>query len=314
MNYRQLADPQLRLAAVNVPFNKHIIPWANAFQSAALTLTRTPAQVRHSLLRLKGHKGYGFRTDIFEPEGSDGALPALIYAHGGAFCYRAAAYHKKLACAYALKAGCRVFFPDYHLAPKYPYPAAYEDIVELYRYIQAHSAALRIDPEKIGLAGDSAGAALAALVCRRYEREGLKRPCLQMLVYPVTDAAMETESMRRFTDTPLRNAENNRRMWAYYRRGLGGEEQYLPSPMHNALPEIIPDTYIEAAELDCLHDEGLAYGKKLCAAGARVEINDTKGTFHGYDIVLSGEIVGTNIEKRVGFLRNCCFKNNKCRR
>lgn len=303
MNYRKLIDPELHSAARRMPFNKYMFPCANAFQSVALAVTRVPEGVWQSYVMLTGHEGLRFRVDIFEPESANGALPALIYAHGGAFSYKAAAYHKRLACVYARDAGCRVLFPDYHLAPKYPYPAAYEDVLALYRYVQSHAAALAVDITRIGLAGDSAGAALAALVGCRYEREGLARPCLQMLVYPVTDAGMESASMRRFTDTPLWNAPSNRRMWEYYRRGLSASALLEPSPMHNPLPARIPDTYIETAEFDCLHDEGIAYAEKLRSAGARVTINDTKGTFHGYDIVLNSKIVRESIKKRVAFLK-----------
>lgn len=110
-----------------------------------------------------------------------------------------------LACVYAMKAKCRVYFPEYHLTPKYPYPAAYGDVMALYKHIMKHSEELEIDDEKIGLAGDSAGAALAALICNRYEHENLKPPCIQMLVYPLTDVTMQTDSMKRFSDTPLWN-------------------------------------------------------------------------------------------------------------
>lgn len=73
--------------------------------------------------------------------------------------------------------------------------------------------------------------------------------------------------------------------------------------MHNQLPQIIPDTYIETAEIDCLHDEGIIYGKKLREAGVNVEINETKGTIHGYDVAINTQIATSNIEKRIRFLK-----------
>ncbi len=73
--------------------------------------------------------------------------------------------------------------------------------------------------------------------------------------------------------------------------------------MHSGLPQIIPDTYIETAEYDCLHDEGILYGKRLREAGANVEINETRGTIHGYDSALNTKIAIQNIEKRVLFLK-----------
>jgi acetyl esterase len=127
-------------------------------------------------------------------------------------------------------------------------------------------------------------------------------PCLQMLAYPVTDAEMCTDSMKEFTDTPKWKARDNERMWQYY----CGEDQELrqqASPMHAAIPDKMPPTYIETAQFDCLHDEGILFAQRLKEAGADVEINDTKGTFHGYDDALDAEIVRKNVERRIGFLR-----------
>lgn len=303
MNYRKYIDPELRKIARKIPYNKLIIKCANVFQTVSLYFTRVPDGVSNQNITIEGYKGLKYKTEIFEPSGAKGKLPCLIYVHGGAFSYKASAYHKKLACIYAMRANCRVYFPDYHLTPEYPYPAAYEDILALYRYIMGNSERLGVDAGRIGAAGDSAGASIAALICNRYEQEGLKRPCLQMLVYPFTDITMQTESMKRFTDTPLWNAKNNRRMRSYYCGKLKTEDAYGASPMHSSLPRVIPDTYIETTEFDCLHDEGVLYGEKLREAGANVEINDTKGTIHGYDFAINSKIAARNIEKRVLFLQ-----------
>ncbi len=303
MKYKNQINPELKKIARNVPYNKMIIKCANIFQVISLRLTTVPKDVTNRNITIKGYKGLKFKVEIFEPSNVKEKLPCLIYVHGGAFSYKASAYHKKLACIYAMKAKCRVYFPDYHLTPKYPYPAAYDDVLALYKYVMENSEKLGINNEKIGVAGDSAGGSIAALICNNYEHEGLKRPCLQMLVYPLTDINMQTDSMKKFSDTPLWNSKNNRRMWLYYCTNLKAEDTYGASPMHSNLPQIIPDAYIETAEYDCLHDEGILYGKKLQEAGANVEINDTVGTIHGYDFALNTKIAISNIKKRILFLK-----------
>lgn len=303
MKYKNQINPELKKIARNVPYNKAIIKCANIFQVISLRLTMIPKDVANKNITIKGHKGLKFKVEIFEPSNVKEKLPCLIYVHGGAFSYKASAYHKKLACIYAMKAKCRVYFPDYHLTPKYPYPAAYDDVLALYKYVMENSEELGIDNEKIGVAGDSAGASIAALICNNYEHEDSKQPCLQMLVYPLTDINMQTDSMKKFSDTPLWNSKNNKRMWLYYCTNLKAEDAYGASPMHSSLPQIIPDTYIETAEYDCLHDEGILYGKKLQEAGANVEINDTVGTIHGYDCALNTKIAINNIKKRIQFLK-----------
>ena len=303
MNYKNRVDPELKHIAKKVPYNRLVIKCANIFQAVSLHFTAIPEEITHSAITLAGYRHLPFKVDIFEPSQAGRKLPCLIYVHGGAFSYRASAYHKKLACMYAAKANCRVYFPDYHLMPRYPYPAAYQDVLALYRYISDHPDPYGIDPERIGVAGDSAGASIAALICNNYEQESLTRPCLQMLVYPLTDATMQTDSMQQFSDTPLWNSKNNKRMWRYYRKNLSIAEIDRVSPMHSHLPPSIPDTYIETAEYDCLRDEGLLYGKKLQEAGANVEMNETSGTIHGYDSALTSKIAIQNTEKRILFLK-----------
>lgn len=303
MKYKKLISSELKQIARNVPYNKLIIKFANIFQVISFNLIKIPNEVINRDITIKGYKGLKFKVEIFEPSNVKEKLPCLIYVHGGAFSYKASAYHKKLACMYAIKAKCRVYFPDYHLTPKYPYPAAYNDVVALYKCIMENSEEFRIDNEKIGMAGDSAGASIAALICNNYEHEDLKQPCIQMLIYPLTDVDMQTDSMKKFSDTPLWNSKNNKRMWLYYCKNLKVKDIYSVSPMHTSLPQIIPDTYIETAEYDCLHDEGMLYGKRLEKAGASVEINETKGTIHGYDSALNTNIAISNIEKRILFLK-----------
>ena len=303
MNYKELIDPELRKSANSFPFNPAIVAVGNLYQDLEWGRTKAPEGMEETEIVTEGTQKLSVKTTVFSMADAQADAPALIYVHGGAFAYKAAAYQKKLAMIYAKKAGCKVFFPHYHLAPKYPYPAAYEDVMALYRYVTEHARELGVDPARIGIAGDSAGASLAALVGNRWEEENVKMPCLQMLVYPVTDARMETESMKLFTDTPNWDSKANERMWNYY-CGKDPEKRDKASPMWCDLPSALPVTYIETAEFDCLHDEGLAYAWKLKQAGVDVEINETEGTFHGYDAAIDTQIVKQQISRRISFLRS----------
>ena len=83
------------------------------------------------------------------------------------------------------------------------------------------------------------------------------------------------------------------------------EEISVAVPMKNPLPETLPPTYIETAEFDCLHDEAIAYVKHIQGIAKRIEVNETKGTVHGYDTVLKHPITLENIEKRINFMEKC---------
>lgn len=308
MKYNNI-NSELKPFARNVPYNKFIIKFANIFQSVSFYMTRVPKGIINKHITIKGYKGLKMRVEVFEPSNVNEKLPCLIYIHGGAFSYKASRYHKQLACMYAIKARCRVYFPDYHLTPRYPYPAAYADVLALYKYIMGNAEEFGIDNEKIGVAGDSAGALIAALICNRYDYEVLTKPCVQMLIYPVIDINMQTDSMEKFSDTPLWNSKNNKRMWTYFCRDLDIKDRYEASLMHSCLPQMMPDTYIETAEYDCLHDEGIIYGKRLQDAGVRVEINETAGTFHGYDSAINTNIAMRHIAKRILFLKKGFMKD-----
>ena len=295
-------DPELVKRAHTWPLTRCVVAAGNIYQELTWRGAKAPAGMEEGLLVTKGYRGLPLKTAVFSPKGVRSPMPALIYVHGGAFVYKASVHQKKHALLYAKKAGCRVFFPHFHLAPKYPYPAAYEDVLSLCRYVAGHADALGVDAARIGLAGNSAGASIAALVCSRWEAEGIRRPCLQMLLYPVTDAGMETESMKCYTDTPQWNSRLNQRMWRWY-CGRDPGLRYRASPMHSPLPSVIPKTYLETAQFDCLHDEGLLYGEKLKKAGADVVINDTRGTYHAYDGQMNAGVVRQAMKRRIAFLK-----------
>ena len=189
MNYTHLIDPELKSIAKRVPYNKFLIKTANIYQMLAFALTGIPREIscKRIIIREKGR--LPLKVAIYEPASAADKLPCLLYIHGGAFSYKASAHHKKLACIYALT---------------------------VYKWLLKNAESLRIDRELIGIAGDSSGGAIAAAICNAYEKEALPIPCAQMLIYPVTDASMSTKSIKLYSDTPLWNSENNKKMWEFY--------------------------------------------------------------------------------------------------
>ncbi len=288
---------------VKLPFSAWSLRVAKGVQRLRLKMTPILEGVQSKRYIVKGYKGLDVPVEVFEPEVIEEKLPCLFYIHGGAFGFMASPHHKKLACIYAKEAKCRVIFPDYHLLPKYKYPVAYEDVLAVYRWMCESVKVLEIDEKRIAIGGDSAGGTLAINLCNSIGGNQLIQPCFQMLIYPVTDATLSTESMRKYTDTPMWHAVNNQKMWQMYLKNASQEEQRMASPMQNILPTKIPDTYMETAEFDCLHDEGCNYAEKLKEAGAEVVLYETKGTIHGYDFFLESVITKASIEKRVNALQ-----------
>lgn len=232
------------------------------------------------------------RAFLISPKGEKRKLPCLVYFHGGGFVFKAARYHYRNAAAYA-RTGCRVLLVDYRLAPKYAYPVPNEDCFAAYAWAAEHAAELAIDPARLAVGGDSAGGCLAADVIFRAHRAGLPAPRFFMLVYPVLDRRMQMQSMQAFSDTPMWNARLNKKMRQYYL----ADGQYR-SPAEEGDFSFFPPTYLETAEYDCLHDEGVAFAEKLREQHVPVTVRETSGTMHGYDIVRRSAITQESIMAR----------------
>lgn len=254
--------------------------------------------------KIAGWKGKKINLEFYRPKGFEKkVLPLLIYFHGGGFCIGAAPLHKKMMARYAIETPCSVLFVDYHLSLDYPYPAGLEDCYESVVWAKKSAALLSIDETHIAVGGDSSGGALCAAVNLLLRDRGGLRLCAQMLIYPVTDHRMKTHSMRKYTDTPVWNSRQSEKMWEYYLRDCGDSIPLYASP--NTAESLVgmPDTYIETAEFDCLHDEGIEFATRLIQEGINVELLNTKGTVHVYDIIASSSITEQSVKKRISFLK-----------
>lgn len=240
---------------------------------------------------------------IIEPAKICGDTPCLIYYHGGGFLFPAAGYHYKLAAKYAREASCKVLFVQYRLTPKYPFPIPAEDCYAALCWAIDHANELGIEKARIAVGGDSAGGALAAAVAQMARDRTGFRLCFQLLVYPVTDRRMDSESNRRFTDTPMWNSELSQKMWEAYLADESSPDIAYASPLEAESFVNLPPAYIETAEFDCLHDEGIAYATALCKAGVMVEVNETKGTVHGFDIVEKAPTTQQAVEARIQYMK-----------
>ncbi len=262
-------------------------------------------EVRVSSRWIESYDGGRIELLIFEPCGLADASPALVLYHGGAFLFGASGHHYRMAMRYALELPCKVIFPQYRRAPRYPHPTPCEDCYAALRRTY-QNADLNIDPARIAVSGDSAGGALAAAVCLMARDRGTDIPLFQHLVYPVTDRRMDTDSHRRFTDTPMWNSKLSVKMWQGYIRDHTDDISYA-SPMEARSFESLPPAYVETAEFDCLHDEALNYAEELRKVGIEVCVNETKGTIHGFDAKESAPGTQKVILQRIEYMRRAFY-------
>lgn len=124
-----------------------------------------------------------------------------------------------------------------------------------------------------------------------------------MLLYPVLDARMETESYRQFTDTPMCSSRDMEKYFAMYAPDTSAAPREWLSPAESASLQGLPGAYIETAEFDCLRDEGVQYAAHLAREGVPCEYHPIKNAMHGYDIAVNSEFLRPVMAYRIEFLR-----------
>ena len=157
-------------------------------------LSGRPAPVGEIVDRTIAGPGGRLRVRIYRPAGSVARLlPTVLYLHGGGWVIGSLEAYDLPCRFFCARSGCAVVAVDYRLAPEHKFPAALDDAIAAFRWLAAESEELGIDPDRIVVAGDSAGGTLAAVVAQQVRGEA-RTPCLQWLIYPATDLGADTPS------------------------------------------------------------------------------------------------------------------------
>jgi acetyl esterase len=245
------------------------------------------------------------RYRIYTPAGSAaGTLAAIVYFHGGGFVIGNLDTQDGMCRLLANASGCRLVSVDYRLAPEHKFPAAIEDGIAAVSWVAREAARNCIDPARIAVAGDSAGANIAAVVCQSAQQAGGPKIALQVLFCPPTDALHDTESSRAFAEGYLLEAEGIR--WF-------GQHTYPPdadprdpriSPLYAGDLAGLPPAHIHTAAFDPLRDEGKAYADRLRRSGVAVRYTCHDGMIHHF-YALAGAIpyAFTAIEQAGGAIK-----------
>ena len=208
--------------------------------------------------------------------------PVLVYLHGGGWVICSLETHDVTCRQLANAADCVVVSVDYRLAPEHRFPAAPEDCYAALCWSARNAESLGGDPRRLAVGGDSAGGNLSAVVSLMARDRGGPRLCHQLLVYPVTDHAFDTDSYRENAEGPLLTRAAMQGFWGHYlAREEDGRHAYA-SPLRAQDVAGLPPAHVITAEYDPLRDEGEAYARRLAAAGVPVVQSRYDGMIHGF--------------------------------
>jgi len=212
--------------------------------------------------------------------GTSTSTPGLVYFHGGGLVAGTIDTHDRIARALATACGYRVLSVGYRLAPEHQFPAAVEDAVAAVRHVIEHAAPLGLDPKRIVVCGDSAGATLAAVACQELTGTTGQGPALQVLICPILDHGGSTESRRQFSSGYLVDQATLDHDLLYYLPAGTNRSDPRVSPLRSSNLSSLPPTIIHTAEFDPLRDEGHAFAKRISAAGPRTAYTCHPGMIH----------------------------------
>jgi acetyl esterase len=235
--------------------------------------------------------GHGELTDIpvriyWPPIADEDAVPVVVFYHGGGFALGDLDTHDPVARAHAVGAEAIVVSVDYRLAPEHPSPAGINDCWAALQWVGEHAAELGGDPDRIAVAGDSAGGNLAAVMAHLARDNGGPALVFQLLWYPVVTADLSLPSFTENAFAPILDLEVIDAFLGWYLPDLDiTDPTALPvslAPANAADLSGLPPAYIGIAEHDPLRDDGARYAELLNAAGVPAELSKESTLVHGY--------------------------------
>lgn len=213
--------------------------------------------------------------------------PVLLYFHGGGYVLGGLDSHDLLCRSLATHTPCAVLSVDYRRAPEHPFPAAFEDAVQAYRWLrsteaQAALAPLRLDTRRVVVGGDSVGGTLATVLALSARDAGWPAPAGQVLLYPCTSPWQDTPSHRDFARGYLLEGPTLQWMFSHCLRDEADRGDWRFAPLLAPDVSTLPPVFMALAEFDPLVDEGRAYAQRLSSAGVAVELKHFDGMVHDF--------------------------------
>jgi len=222
------------------------------------------------------------RYRLYDPVGNGAALPCLLHFHGGGWIVGDYATNDRTLRLLAKISGVAVLSADYRLAPEHKFPAGLDDCVAVSRTVHERANDLGIDPERIGISGDSAGGNLALAAALKLRDEGEDWLKFLLLVYPALCPKGDSGSHRIFGQGEFGlGTQAMEFFWSLYLREAGERNNPLAAPLLANL-DGLPYTQIVSGGLDALQDDAYRLEQLLAKARVPHEHRMYPGVVHGF--------------------------------
>lgn len=233
-----------------------------------------------------GYQGALLSASIVSPEGTDGPLPVVLAFHSGGMMFGDRFSGMDVALALVVELGVRLVTVEYRLAPEHPHPYPVEDCYSALAWLAESSAALQIDPDRILLAGASAGAGLAAGVSLLARERSGPRACGMLLDYPMLDDRGVTASAREFDGVGVWDRVSNETGWCALLGEAAGSADVPESAAPARATDLsgLPSAFIDVGTEEIFRDESVEFAARLWRAGVPTELHVWPGAFHACDI------------------------------
>jgi acetyl esterase len=225
--------------------------------------------------------GRNIATRIYAPTGA-GPFPVVVYYHGGGFVIATLDTYDASCRALCVATGAVVVSVDYRQAPESKYPAAVDDAFAAYQWVRANADKIKGDPNRVAVAGESAGGNLAAVVSIIAKEKNAPMPVFQLLIYPVVDNNMGTESYKENANAKPLNRAMMTWFFGHYLADAKSADDPHVLPMKAKDLSGLPPAMVLTAQIDPLRSEGKAYAGRLKNAGVPVEYKNYDGVAHEF--------------------------------
>src|SRR5215469_15429291 len=205
----------------------------------------------------------------------------IVYAHGGAFVQGGLPSWDHFLRDLVRLSGVAALSVDYRLAPEHRFPAAFDDMAAMTRLAAREGAGLGIDPTRLAVGGDSAGACLAlaaAVALRNRDEDALG---FMLLIYGCFSTDTDSESWQRFGRGAGLSQTQMRWIWDTYLERPEQQKDWRAAPILADLTGL-PPAHLIVGSLDPLLDDSQRLAARLKDAGVPSELKVYEGLNHGF--------------------------------